>query len=546
MPTKQRATPTQHAGQPGEISLRDETRLVATVAVLLAVASLVYCGPRGWLLLYGDAVAHLGIARRIFDSLNPGLNQLGSVWLPLPHLLLAPFVLKTDWWQSGVAGAIPSMASYVFACAGIYRLARRWMRPAIALLVVTAFGLNPGLLYMSVTAMTEPLYLALTIWSVVYLAAFESATRDSDDKAARAALWKMTLVLIAAVFTRYDGWVLGTVAWILAAYWMLRRRWWKSPGNARAFAICTVLLAAAPLAWMGYNWHYMGDPLNFLRGPYSAKAIAERTTKLGSTPYPGWHRLWWALLYSMKSAKMGVAPLRCGSWLLGIAVLGTAYGLFHSRARVVASAVLLWLPVPFYMFSVAYGSLPIFLPVWFPYSYYNTRYGMELIPAFALFPAFAVLAIVRKYPQWRRPVLWFSLALILASNAYLMDATPLVLQEAKVNSTTRVAFEQALANKLIVLPQDSTVLMDTSAHVGALERIGFALRRTINEGDYYQWRAAMQNPAAAAEYVVAIDGDPVAKAVKAHPQNLQLLTVICSTGQPCARIYSSTIAKPRG
>ena len=46
----------------------------------------------GALLNYGDAVAHLHIARRVFDSHRPGLSQLGSVWLPLPHLLMIPFV----------------------------------------------------------------------------------------------------------------------------------------------------------------------------------------------------------------------------------------------------------------------------------------------------------------------------------------------------------------------------------------------------------------------------------------------------------------------
>ena len=44
-----------------------------------------YCLQHDLLLLYGDAVAHLHIARRVFDSMNPGFRQLGSVWLPLPH-----------------------------------------------------------------------------------------------------------------------------------------------------------------------------------------------------------------------------------------------------------------------------------------------------------------------------------------------------------------------------------------------------------------------------------------------------------------------------
>lgn len=223
-----------------------------------------------------------------------------------------------------------------------------------------------------------------------------------------------------------------------------------------------------------------------------------------------------------------------------MAATGTAYALGRYRSLAVPAAMLFWMPIPFYSYSVAYGSVPIFLPVWFPNSYYNTRYGMELLPAFALFPAFAVLAAIKKRPQWTRPILGFGLALIVAGNAFLLYAVPLVFQEAKANAATRIPFERALANKMILLPPQATLLMYTSAHIGALQQIGFTLRRTINEGDYDQWQQALKDPAAAADFVVAIDGDPVAEAVKKHPENLELTFVICSTGQPCARLYRST------
>ncbi len=54
------------------------------------------------------------------------------------------------------------------------------------------------------------------------------------------------------------------------------------------------------------------------------------------------------------------------------------------------TALLLWIPLPFYAYSVAYGSVPIFIPLWWPHSWYNTRYGMEMLPVFALSLAFLV------------------------------------------------------------------------------------------------------------------------------------------------------------
>ncbi len=526
-------------GRP-QITLREETKFATAAAVLLITGSLIYCARRNLLLLYGDAVAHLHIARRVFDSLNPGFRQLGSVWLPLPHLLMLPFVQRADWWQSGLAGAIPSMASYVLACAGIYHLARQWMRPLFAAVVFLALALNPGLLYMSVTAMTEPLFLALMIWSAVHLTAFEEAVRKADSVAGRVALLKLTLVLVAAVFTRYDGWILGSLAWMMAAYWTVRAGWWRERANARVFLACTLLLLAAPATWLAYNWRIYGDPLDFLRGPYSAAAIARRTTKPGASPYPGWHSPWVALLYYVKSAKMGAAPQYCGRWLLLMAAAGTAFALRVFRGSAAAAAVLFWMPIPFYAYAVAYGSVPIFLPVWPPHSFYNTRYGMELLPAFALFPAFAMLAATKMRPQWVRWISAFAVVLVIASSAMLMRGTPLVLREAKANSMTRLPFEQALASRLMLLPPHSTLMMYTSAHIGALQQIAFPLRQTINEGDYKLWSGALANPAASANFIVALDGDPVSEAVRKHPENLQLLFLICSTGQPCARIYRST------
>ena len=100
------------------------------VAALLSLLAFAYCYPRDMLLLYGDAVAHLHIARRLIDSLNPGIRQIGSVWLPFPHLLMMPFAARLSWWQNGIAGAIPSMACYVLSVGGLWRLSRYWMRPA--------------------------------------------------------------------------------------------------------------------------------------------------------------------------------------------------------------------------------------------------------------------------------------------------------------------------------------------------------------------------------------------------------------------------------
>ena len=101
-----------------------EVRLLAWLATCVSVFSFLFYFQHGGVLLYGDAVAHINIARRVFDSKTPGLLQLGTVWLPLPHLVMIPFLISDEMWQRGVGGSIPSMVAYVFGVIGIFRLVR--------------------------------------------------------------------------------------------------------------------------------------------------------------------------------------------------------------------------------------------------------------------------------------------------------------------------------------------------------------------------------------------------------------------------------------
>jgi hypothetical protein len=513
---------------------------VALLSSVLTLAALFFCSQHQLLLLYGDAVAHLHIARRLFDSRTPGFRQLGSVWLPLSHLLLVPFVQKMSWWQSGVAAALPSMACYVAACVGLYRLALCFVRNSIAWLAVGFFALNPGLLYFSTTAMTEPLFLAEMIWVALLIVLFARRSEAGEAEGLGRLLLGVSLLLVCAVFTRYDGWIYTAAAWCIASWVVVRRRSLRERLTG-IWLLGTVLVVMAPLLWMAYNAKQFHDPLDFLRGPYSARAIEARTSPAGAGHYPEYHRPVVAALYFLKAAELGAVVPRATQLLFLLALAGLAVLWARRRSAALAAATLLWLPLPFYIYSVAYGSVPIFIPVWFPHSWYNTRYGMEMLPAFALFAAAALEGVAMWRARWQGWMVPVAALLVLANSILLLRAGPLVFQEAVANSQSRIPFERALSNWLRVLPPGKTLLMYTSEHIGAVQQAGIPLHDIVNEGNYYEWNAALKDPAAKAAYVVALDGDAVANAVTEHPQGLTLLQVICSTGQPCARIY---IAKP--
>jgi hypothetical protein len=83
-----------------------ELTLAMQLAAAISMAAFFYHLRHGNLLLSGDAVAHINIARRVFDSRTPGLAQLGTVWLPLPHLVMVPFLVSKSLWQTGMGGSI--------------------------------------------------------------------------------------------------------------------------------------------------------------------------------------------------------------------------------------------------------------------------------------------------------------------------------------------------------------------------------------------------------------------------------------------------------
>jgi hypothetical protein len=541
--------------------MRGETYPAFAAGVMLAFAALLVCYSHGYLLLYGDAVAHLAIARRIVDAHYPGLAQLGGVWLPLPHLLIVPFIRSMQLWQTGLAAAPMSTLSFAISVAGMWRLARRVMRVRWALVATAFYALNANLLFLATTAMTEALFLMLFVWSIVVTMEGISALRENRTAAAKGRMVLAGLLVAGMVFTRYDGWIVGAVLWCCFAWTV-----WKSSKDTRdsvkvAFGIFTVLCAAGPLLWFWYNAHFEGDWLDFLRGPYSAKQIERKTAPPGQH-YRGWHNMGWALLFYTRTAQIDAAFWETGFGLM----LASLYGLWLSLRNTTADVLdrsktelstrvslkyglLLWVPLPFYVYSVAYGSVPIFIPQLWPHAYYNARYGMEMLPAFAIYGALAAERLdiwIRTHSEgwWKVAArVWQPLAMLLCVANFVGMAIriPLVLREAQVNSTTRVAFEKAITFALQQMPPDEPVMMALSAHVGAVQESGRTLVSMISENDSMTFDPALKDPAHSAAFVLAIAGDPVDQAVKAHPEGLKELEVLCTSGQPCARVYQSEV-----
>jgi hypothetical protein len=551
-----------------------EVRLLAWMATCISVFSFLFYFRNGDVLLYGDAVAHINIARRAFDSKTPGLLQLGTVWLPLPHLLMMPFLIFDKLWRNGVGGSLPSMVSYVFGVIGIFRLTRALAdgerlgnegqrsggrqletMPDLAAnlapwLAAGVYGANPNLIYMQTTAMGEALYLAFFIWAVVHFTEF----LRGDSKT----LTKCGLCLAAASLTRYDGWFLAAVTMTAAlaamAFPKLRadpdrggRPLSFSRGSIAKFLLISV---AAPALWLTYNTAVYGNPFEFANGPYSAKAIEKKT----ATVNPASGNLYAAGSYFLKSAELNVAePEWLSRLLLALAVAGLLSTLWMRPNA--WPLLLLWIPLPFYALSVAYGAIPIFIPQWWPHSQYNVRYGLELLPAFAVSLALLLQLVFpirgsnkeisQDLRRLRTAAAFVIFGVVVGGYSSVWSANPICYREAATNMRGRIALENQLANWLEVLPPNSTLLMYLGEHPGIVERADFSIIRTINEGNHRVWKQpsdpeglwerALQNPAEFADYALAFEGDPVFQALAGRA--FKELVEIKTTGQSRAVLY---------
>ncbi len=383
-------------------------RAIACVAAFLAVLSFIaarWCLAHGYTLYYGDAEAHLNIARRILDSRTPGPEQIGTVWLPLPHLLMLPFVMRDAWWRSGLAGVIPSEICFVLAGTFLFAAALRvYASLSAATVVALLFALNLNVLYLQSTPMTEPLFLAsLTalLWATLWF-------RDSQSVFAVVAA---AAASIAASLTRYEGWFL--IPFVCLYLLVVSQR--------KLHAVLFGALASlGPLAWLAHNQYYYSNALEFYNGPWSAMAIYRRQLAGGMMPYPGdhdWHKAW---QYYFAAARLCAGPL-----LLWVGAAGAVVALAR---RAVWPVFFLALTPLFYIWSMHSSGTPIFVPTLWPFSWYNTRYAVAVMPL----AAFAAGAFV---PAKRWGALTAAIVVLAGSGLLLPGAySSICWKESQVNS----------------------------------------------------------------------------------------------------------------
>ncbi len=489
----------QHARSEARRSRVRDLWFVATLvtACITSIAACVYFFQKHEILLYGDAYSHMRIARSMFDSATPGVAQLGGVWLPLPHLLMLPFIWNNYLWTSGLAGSFVSMGCYIASAAFLYLSLRRLTKNgAISFLGTLLFLLNPNILYLQSTPLSE----LVCIWTLT-MASYYFLLWTQEDKP------HFLIMAAAATFlatlARYDGWALFAMLLVLVGVIGVakRQRLAQIQGNLIIFG---VLGGLGILLWLIWNKLIFGDPLFFQHSVFSSQGFQLQFMHNG-TLY-AYHNALIALKTYTFDAMETFGPV------LFIAAIA-AFFLFFVRRRVSPDllAVLAFVaPFALYVFSIYGGQAIVWVPGAVPakaaVQLFNVRYGSEMVAPAALF---LTVLVARGYTLLHARLKLIGqlafISVILAQTLFVATNGIISLQDGQFGlSCTQTHVVNAY---LIQHYAGGKILEDVTAGDYNEPETGIDFKNVIYDGSNTLWHQALANPAGTVDWIIAVNND---------------------------------------
>ncbi len=471
----------------GDFLERKSEVILGTLLAFVSFLAFLYFYKSGLSLAYNDARSHLDIARRVVEGLKTGLAQLGSVWLPLPHILMLPTIWIDFFWHTGLSGSLISIFSFIFTSILIYKILKKLNVFFVSrVLAVFVFATNLNILYLSSTSMTEMLFLLTSTYSIYYLISWSKKFQLLD--LIKCAFWVMLSTL-----TRYDGWfLLLYILFLIFIIKLIKRKVYEIEGHMLIFL---TLAGFGIFLWFVWNLIIFRDPLYFIYGPYSAHTQQLQLEKAGELPTKG------NLLISLKAYTYA---LLYNSYTLPffLGILGIFLLFFDKKLSLTVKIVSLSLLSSFLfnVISLYLGHSVLFLPGVVGKTWFNIRYGAIFLPS---------LVIGLGYLTDRLKSYFFVISVLtfLVIIFSIISKDAVTIDDALYGASQKNVYEVSSWLNENAKDKEGYILISAASHDAIIFSSKLPMKRFIHEGTGAYWDYAVENPEKWARWIVMRTND---------------------------------------
>lgn len=516
-------------------------KIIISLAMIISLIAIGLSWKFDKILAYGDAESHINIAKRVVDSITPGFAQLGGIWLPLPHLLMLPFVKSDFLWRTGLGGAFVSGVGYIISCLFVYKFSLLVLKNKLAsFFAFIVFATNPNIIYLQTTPLTEVLLITFIILSTYFFTKFIfiALQNNSFEKVENLDSEYINLIFAAlfafcASLSRYDGWFLVLIESLVIIFIYLPKEKYiqvlKEKNFKGVIHILThkfylnkkllnklqgmiVLFSALAFfgigLWLLWDGLILGDPFYFTTSEYSAKSQQLNWLRRGQLPAQ--HNAYLSFMYYTVDSMSNLGVIIFAMAVVGFIVYLVGY---KKYSRILISLILL-VPFIFNVLTLYIGQSVIFIPhltpVGFDWRLFNARYGIIMLP----FAAFFISFLFDKVKNAGKLLI---VGLFLAQFLlYISNYSPVIAYKDGVDGLSKA--RRPDAERWLSKNYDyGLMVMDDFSRSTSVVRSGIPMRNIIYIGNKPYWQESLTNPENIVRWIIMQKSDEIWKSLYENP-----------------------------
>lgn len=452
-----------------------------------------------------DNIARLNTARKMIDSITPGVGQLGGIWLPFPQILTLPFIWNDFLWHTGIAAYIVSGISFIVGALFLEKTTYFLTKSKkVSLIVWFLFVSNINILLLQTMALSEMFFLCFFILTMYYLIRWMHLHKLSDFLST--AFCAMILTL-----TRYEGDFILAGAFIAIVIECFRKYTLRQKAKIEGMLLLFLTISSfGIILWCIYSGLFYKDPFFWLHAytPSSDAAILawakqsatiERLYGILNPTFPQAFSIYTSVVFW----TIGLIPVMLG--LLGMVLYMLKPDRKYFPLFITTIVLFAFLVVGYFKHLIPHIEFPaVYLTglgerQWSVYADSNVRYGIILMPVILLFAGFAAA----------RNKFFFSVVLLFTVEQFFFSiASPQLLQyqfDKSWRYPQNVNMTWFKRNY-----DDGLVFIASSRHEDFMFQSKLPYKSFIYEGTRSYWSDSLQTPSKYARWVIfdtSIQGD---------------------------------------